>query len=333
MEKQEIEQLISNLFPGALLVETHISWVFLMDDYAYKIKKPVRFSFLDFSTLEKRKYYCEKEVVLNRRLSKDMYLDTIPVYKNGKSFSLKEGEVYDYAVKMRRMDTELEMDKLLEKNRVGSEIIKNLASVVAAFHSTATIVKRSPSIADLQNRFNDITEIQDDCSRLLGEEFSDLIPQMIEQSNVFLLNNNHYIKERAGNGLVRDGHGDLHTGNIFLYSVPVIFDCIEFNDEMRQLDILDEVAFLAMDLESFNRFDLSEIFYHSYMRESGLEEEVQSLHLYQYYKCYRASVRAKVCLIKAVQGNSKQAIKKSADNALRYFQLIKYYLQGPPKDK
>jgi hypothetical protein len=334
MIRSEIEKLTtSGIFPGAgsklpVSKETHISWVILTEKYAYKIKKALKFSFLDFSTLSKRKYYCEREVELNKRLAGEMYVKALPVFndKGNYSFNKGAGKIIDYAVLMKRMDTAKEMDKLLEKDSVSPAAIKKLAKLVAAFHQSTAVIKNKFKVSDDQQRYNDLLTVKEFISEHLGSSYYAIIVDAIKRSDVFLRENQSYLEERSLAGLTRDVHGDLHSGNIFLYRKPVIFDCIEFNDSLRRIDILDEVAFFCMDLEAFHRHDLSKIFYESYLEYSGLKETHQSKQLFNYYKSYRANVRAKVNALNALRSADQEQHLKSKKDAKKYLKLLKSYL-------
>lgn len=336
MNKDEVEQLKDeeqrlHQYQKSTLLETHISWVILTDHDAYKIKKPVKFSFLDFSNLEKRKYYCEQELILNRRLATQMYLQVVPICKNGESFSFngKEGEVIDYAVLMKRMDAAREMDQLLKQNSVDKSVIKSLAAKIAAFHAQATVVRKAASIDAQKSLFNDLATLQDFIEVYLDKDYKAVVQNAMEKSNRFLKDYEPFIAERSENGFVRDLHGDLHTGNIFLYKDPVIFDCIEFNDEMRQVDVLDEMAFLCMDLESYGRPDLSDYLFRNYLGYEGTEMTEEERLLFGYYKVYRANIRAKVHLLHARERTDNQAsLEHSLKMAAQYLDCLKRYLTG-----
>lgn len=330
MQAREIAALLNSKYllsqdEKPVLIETHISWVILAGSLAYKIKKPVRFSFLDFSSLEKRKFYCERELTLNRRLAPQMYLRVVPVHQNGQDifFNTKNGLIVDYAVLMKRMDPAKEMDKLLKADQASATAIATLAKKVAAFHLKAAVILTEPDIETLKDKFNDLTAVLPLIDKYMDESFAAIIAEAVKIAGCFLDKYRPHIIERSAGGFVRDVHGDLHTGNIFLYADPVIFDCIEFNDAMRQIDILDEVAFLCMDLDAFDRQDLSNAFYRDYLGniKSGQSKETDLL--FRYYKCYRANVRAKVCLLKA-----KEAADPHIKAAATYLTLLKSYLPG-----
>jgi aminoglycoside phosphotransferase family enzyme len=334
MEQTEIEKLLgSGIFPGQRvkpqLNETHISWVILTTKYAYKIKKPLCYSFLDFSTLEKRKYYCEREVELNKRLAGKMYVKVLPIFNNKGyfSFNQEDGRLIDYAVLMNRMNRAKEMDRLLEKDRVSPAAVKKLAKLVAVFHRSATVINTKFDPGDPKQKFNDLQTVQEFVSKHISHTLTGTIPKAIEKSTRFLDNHKTYLEERSLRGDVRDVHGDLHSGNIFLSKEPVIFDCIEFNDSLRQIDILDEVAFFCMDLEAFHRPDLSKVFYENYMQYSGIKETRESKQLFNYYKSYRANVRAKISALNALQADDDQEqYLKNKQNTEKYLKLLKSYL-------
>ena len=295
------------------LVETHISWVLLADHFVYKIKKPVCYSFLDFSTLEKRKYYCEREVELNKRLTDGIYLDVQPVRNISGSFIIggEDGEVIDYAVRMRKIDRERQMDALLLNNKVTTSDIQNLAEKIAAFHKNTNIIYQKDFL-DVQNKFNDLGEEKDYLEENNDTNSSNIISRAIDISNTFIEKNKELLANRLKSGFFRDCHGDLHSRNIFLLPSPQPFDCLEFNDDYRQIDVLNEVAFLCMDLDAFDRKDLSDLFINFYNNLFPSMKTDDDHRLFIYYKSYRANIRAKV--------NSLRA-RSAADNIQRKFVL------------
>jgi aminoglycoside phosphotransferase family enzyme len=227
---------------------------------------------------------------------------------------------------MKRMDTGKEMDKLLKAGQVSKQAIIALAGKLAAFHRDAIAVKHQPDIAALRVRFNDVLSVQGFSGWHLGAPFAVLIDKAVQYSDRFLEQYRSLIIERYVKGFVRDLHGDLHTANIFLYDDPVIFDCIEFNDSMRQLDVLDELAFLCMDIEACGRKGLSSLLYREYNRLSGTEQTKMTIAFYHYYKCYRASVRAKVLLLRARDTKDQRVFKTSTQRAKQYLRLLAAYL-------
>lgn len=335
MDPLQIKKLLkTRCFPDnqvePILKETHISWVILTSKYAYKIKKPLHYSFLDFSTLEKRKYFCEREVELNRRLAAKMYLKAIPIFMNGDTISLnnEDGKIIDYAVLMNRMDSTKEMKYMLQRNEVSTSSIEKLAKQLAAFHESASIVKNKFDIHDFQQKYNDIKTVNSYISEHYKNIYSNIITDIIKKSDEFLNTQRSYFQYRSTYGFIRDIHGDLHSGNIFLYEEPVIFDCIEFNDDFRQIDVLDEIAFFCMDMEANNRNDLSKLFYENYLVHSKMNETQESRMLFNYYKSYRANVRAKINTLNAMQSSDEELDLKKREEIERYFKLLKSYLEN-----
>ena len=328
MNGDEVRELAANgtwdgqLIKGTLL-ETHISWVILTASLAFKIKKPVRFSFLDFSTLERREHFCRREVELNRRLS-DIYLDVVPIHRRegGLVMGGEGGAPLDYAVRMRKMDPALEMSRLLAKGRVSPARIVELAHMLAAFHATATIVRRPFDAQEMRQNFNDLHSVVGPIRRELGAEYAAICESAIDCSNRFLAQHRALLATRAADGFRRDLHGDFHAGNVFLSMPPVIFDCIEFNDALREIDILDEVAFLCMDLEAAARRDLGERFLEAYAERMNLRLSDDEHALFAYYKIYRASVRAKVMALR--KGDERDWPKVT-----RYLDYVREQLSEP----
>ena len=314
--------------PNHQLIQTHISWVILGDDYVYKIKKPVKLSFLDFSTLEKRKYFCKQEVILNQRLTHDIYLNVQPItfFEGQYEIGSNRGEVIDYAVVMRRMDNANEMNKLLAENRVKQTDIQKIVDQLIEFHSQAEINKGKVNADALIDDFQDLSQILDFVDKNLGKAASNQLLDCLKFTDDFIRSNTALIAQRDKEGFTRDCHGDLHSGNIFLLEEPVLFDCIEFNPHFRQIDILNELAFFCMDLEFANRYDLSEYFIEAYNRKFEIIRNNEEELLFLFYKLYRANIKVKVNAIKTMQTNDPA--ERDARLALfkQYFQLfLKYY--------
>jgi len=332
MTKEQIDML---LFKGKFsesvctpeLLETHISWVFLCSNFVYKIKKPMHYSFLDFSTIDKRKYYCEREIELNKRLTDDIYLDVLPVKEISGNFFIgnEEGEIIDYAVQMRRLDKNKQMDILLVQNKVTETDIKNLAEKIAQFHKSTRVIY-DKNFLDVQEKFNDLAQEKDFVQQVLNKESCDIIEGAIHVSNIFIENNKALLAERLNAGFFRDCHGDLHSRNIFLLPSPQPFDCIEFNDDFRQIDVLNEVAFLCMDLDAFGRQDLSELFINHYnnLFPSIRNEEEQKL--FVFYKAYRSNVRAKVNSLRAKDAKNDEERKLIFAEVSKYLRLMNGYI-------
>ncbi len=318
-------------FPHAFtdreLVETHISYVILGSGYAYKFKKDMVYSFLDFSTLEKRKYYCEREVMLNDRLSEGIYLGVVAVRlgESGVFVDTGEGDVVDYAVKMRRLDGNLQMHAMLDKGQVTEAHIRTIARVLRAFHDRTEVIRNPVDMDRTAAQFNDLLSVEVFIRGALGAGHGDRMVDACRMSDRFLAQHRDLVVVRMNDGFVRDGHGDLHSRNIFLYPEPVIFDCLEFNDAFRQVDILDEIAFFCMDLEAAGADDLSKSFLHAYFDRPGDRFGQEERLLFTYYKSYRANVRAKVNTLRAMSGN-EAASRRGLQEFERYLVLMERYL-------
>lgn len=306
---------------NADLIETHISWIILSDVYVFKIKKPVQTSFLDYSDLKKRKECAEKEIELNSRYS-DIYLGICPIYFHSGEWHLGEekGQLVDYAVKMIRMDESKKMDCLLEKGNLNSGHVIQLASRIAQFHQRALAVNHSFDIEKAKENFNDIEQLIP--NTIISEKE---IYDFTDWSDEFLLHHGDDIQSRVDKGLFRDIHGDLHLGNIFIDHEPIIFDCIEYNDGFRKIDLLYEIAFVCMDLELAGREDLSHCFLEEYKRHIPVIEGANDQSLFVYYKCLRANIRAKIHGLRAKQIIPKSLCVMEEDLLLKYWNLMRHY--------
>jgi uncharacterized protein len=331
MTAKQIDKLLISGLPQNCyqpeLIETHISWVILCDHLVYKIKKPVHYSFIDFSTLEQRKYYCEKEIVLNKRITDDIYLDVQPISEKEGNLLLgsNKGNVIDYAVRMRRVDREKQMDYLLQNNKVTPFDIQNLAQKIAGFHKRTTIITLK-DVLSIRSKFNDLEQERDYLSTHLQCDSEHIIDQALKTSNAFLKKHESLLEHRLKAGYFRDCHGDLHSRNIFLLPDPQPFDCIEFNDDYRQIDVLNEIAFLCMDLDAFGRHDLSELFFNCYNSLFPTVETKEDYLLFVYYKSYRSNIRAKVNSLRArsaINGAQQLLALKEAE---KYLQLMNRYI-------
>lgn len=314
------------------VVETHISYVLLASRYAYKIKKTVRLPFLDFSTLAMRKYYCEQELQLNRRLAPSVYLAVLPIKQHRQRLYVGEGEgeTIDYALKMRRMDNRLEMDQMLKRKEVEEHHIVALAHRVADFHGAAAVVHPTYTVGDFQHVFNPLQDLANYLSQTIGRSYEVLVRGAIATATLFVREHLPLLQQRSDQGLVRDVHGDLHSRNIFLTAPPIIFDCLEFDVAYRQIDMLNEVAFLCMDLEAYRADALSQLFYQEYLRQmaaNGLDW-VGHDELLTYFKLYRANVRAKVLALQAKESNQPSDLLKVATQYLHLMDRYRIELEA-----
>lgn len=312
------------------LITTHASWVLLTPEFAYKIKKPVQFSFLDYSTLEKRRAACHEELRLNQRLTTDMYLSVVAIREQKARYTLEpeNGDLVDYALQMKRMDPKRQMDLLLAADQVSQQQVVAIAEQLAPFHQNA---ERRYDVVDLpllKDQFNDIKVIIPFLQQHFPKEAVAIISESIQLSNQFLEQHINRLLERQAKGWVIDGHGDLHSRNIFLMEDPVIFDCIEFNEDFRLMDILNEIAFFCMDLHFFGRQDLAAHFLQHYLKLIPCIEHIEDWNIFHYFKLYRANVRLKVNGLNAMQAPSEQELQTMLLTVKAYLKLYRYYLKA-----
>jgi len=282
------------------VLETHISYVLLTGQHAYKIKKNVNLGFLDFTTLAARRFYCEQELRLNRRLAPALYLDVVAITGTIDAPVLGgDGPTLEYAVKMREFCQEALASQMLLRNELGAADVDVLAAKVAAFHATIDVAAPDSAFGR-----------PDDILRNALENFSRIRPLLppIDRSELDALalwtKQEHYarqaaFRERQRGGFIRECHGDLHLGNIARIEGEItIFDCIEFNEGMRWIDVMSEVAFTMMDLQDRGRADLGRRFLNAYLEITG---DYGGLSLLRFYLAYRAMVRAMVVKLRATQ--------------------------------
>ncbi len=303
------------------LIQTHISFVFVTKNYVYKVKKSVNFGFLDFSTLEKRHVFCDKELQLNRRLCPEIYLSVVPINKVDAIIKIDGvGETIEYAVKMKRLPQECIMTTLLQESKVGKKTIDEIASIVAKFHEKAQTNKTISNFGSLDivkaNWNENFSQTQKYIGQTITKAHFEFIKNKIDH---FITQNKPLFEERITHGCIRDCHGDLHSGNIFVTDKICIFDAIEFNDRFRYSDVAADVAFLAMDLDYQNQRDLANYFISQYLAYS---KDTKLKRVLSFYKCYRAYVRGKVVSFRLDDSNIKAEEKSVATKeASAYLQL------------
>lgn len=306
--------------------QTHISYVYITDSFVYKVKKPVNFGFLDFSTLEKRKFYCDQEVILNKRLSPHIYLGTVPVTKENDSFVFNgAGEAIDYAVKMKLIDESLMIRHYLNNNTLTPEIIDNVAKAIAEFHKNAETSEEIKEFGTIKTVKHNTDENFDQTVGYIGKSITQGQWDAIKaHTNNYFENKAHLFENRIKNNFIRDCHGDLHLDHICITDPITIFDCIEFNKRFRFSDVTADIAFLAMDLDFNNREDLTELLMKSYIKHS---QDSEIMDLLTFYKIYRAYVRGKVISFQLDDPSISQEKKEEAAAlASKYFTLAKKYV-------
>jgi aminoglycoside phosphotransferase family enzyme len=306
------------------LKQTHISFVFLTRNFVYKVKKAVDFGFLDFSTLKKRRFFCEKELDLNRRLCGDMYLEVVPINRSDCIKIKGDGVTVEYAVKMKRMPEDKIMTRLLEEDKVDKKLIDKMAKIIAEFHSKAETNKKIGEFGSLPMIETNWRENFEQTEEFIGETISLESYRLIRERIVdFMKRKAALFAKRVAENRVRDCHGDIHSGNIFVADKIYIFDAIEFNERFRFCDVASDIAFLAMDLDFKDRRDLSSFFVERYVRYSG-DQELEKL--LQFYKCYRAYVRGKVTSFKLNDPSvDKEEKSEATKEAKAYFKLATDY--------
>jgi len=296
------------------LIETHISWVLLAGEFAYKIKKPIDLGFLDFSTLERRRFCCEEEIRLNRRLAPDIYLNTVAIRGTADQPRLQgDGEVIEWAVRMRAFPADSTLDAA---TAITPAMIDAIADRVARFHIA---IPAAPADSEFGSPAAVMLPVRENFAQLL-ESFRDddsilaQIKHLAAWSEAEGKRLESHFTVRKHDGFVRDCHGDLHLGNIaWVDDAPLIFDCIEFNPNLRHVDIVSEVAFLFMDLVSRGYTPLAWRFLNRWLEHTG---DYPGLAALRFYLVYRAVVRAKVSAIRAHQGD-----KSLVDDSLRHLDL------------
>ncbi len=300
------------------LRETHISWVFLSGDFAFKVKKPVKFGdILDFSTLDLRKKFCEREIALNSRFSPDIYINTFYIDDMGRING--SGTIIEYGVKMKRLPEEYLLVNLLEEKKVTRESVSKIAEVIAKFHANTTKV---PEYGDLKF----IGEKWDENFRTTAT-FRSIDESFREKVTCFLRGNRGLFKERINANRITDNHGDFQSRNIFVLPnhEVLIFDCIEFSSLLRYGDVAEDVGFLAMDLDFWDERELSRYFVDMYVKFSGDDLLLENI---SFFKSYRAYVRGKVYGFQAskeVDGGKKAELTAMSE---KYYTLAYQYSEN-----
>ena len=305
------------------LVETHISWVLLTGLRAYKIKKPVDLGFANFTTLERRRHYCEEELRLNRRTAPDLYLEVVPVTGSAEDPQIGgSGAVIDYAVCMLQFD----QHKLLSQlplNELRPDQVDALADHCAEFHGRARVANTTCVFGLPEEIMKPVRE-NFDALRNADESIRTLISTLRAQSELQYSRLRQAFDDRKQNGMVRECHGDLHLGNMFLQNDQVtVFDGIEFSENLRWIDIVNDVAFTVMDFEDRGCHKLANRFLNRWLERTG---DYTGLHVLPFYCAYRAVVRAKVDAIRMLQPSLSFSDRRHLANDCRgYLELAQRF--------
>jgi aminoglycoside phosphotransferase family enzyme/predicted kinase len=342
VQREELPPLIRALLdpaaypeppPSVELRQTHISYLLLAGDRAYKIKKPLDLGFLNFSTPARRAYYCRREVALNRRLAPDVYLGVVPIVERRGQIRLGgRGRLRERAIAMRRLPEEGMLPRLLARGEATPALMARIADRLAAFHRTAASgprVARYGSPASVRrNVENNLVRAEPYVGRTVSAA---QYAHLRRWTDAFLREQRALLRQRVRAARVRDGHGDVHAGSICVVGDEVVlFDCIEFSNALRCTDVAAEIAFLAMDLDHYGRADLAEAFVAAYVAASG-DTELRAL--LPFYQSYRAEVRGLVTSIAAdnatIAADERARLEAAAQG---YFDLAYYaYAGGAPR--
>jgi aminoglycoside phosphotransferase family enzyme len=308
------------------LVQTQMSFILLTGEYVYKVKKPVNLGYLDYTTLEKRHFFCHQELELNRRLCPEAYLAVVPIVEiKGELLIEKQGKAIEYAVKMKQLPQDRMMDVLLPRGQVTLEMVARVAEKLVSFHQKAETNQKIAAFGRLDVIRQNTDENFAQTEKYIGTSITAEEYQHIKNyTDNFVDSNASLFDKRVGEGKIRDCHGDLHAAHVCFTNDICIYDCIEFNDRFRYSDVASEVAFLAMDLDRYQQVDLSGHLVNTYV---DLSHDEELLKLLDFYKCYRAYVRGKVESFKLDDPYIPEEEKAKVLTAARgYFQLAESYV-------
>ena len=326
-----------SVYPHAVehceLIETHISWVILTGEYAYKIKKPVNLGFVDFSTLEKRHHYCLEELRLNRRLAASLYLDVVAITGTSEHPDIKEepdnkSTVIEYAVKMRQFQQQAQLDRMLLADKLLPEHIDAFAQRIAEFHQQIDIADSSAKYADIEQVCRPVKDNFEQIQYYINnEKYQSILAELEQWADSEYKRLEVVFQQRKQNGYVRECHGDMHLRNLaWVDNEPLLFDCLEFNPELRWIDVINDIAFLVMDLQDRQQPQLAQRFLNKYLEHTG---DYAGITVLPYYLFYRALVRAKVDAIRAAQSGISTDEKVEAEKDMAaYLELAQCYTRG-----
>jgi hypothetical protein len=310
------------------LIETHISWVILAGTYAYKIKKSIDLGFLDFSTLEKRHFYCREELRLNKRLAPAIYLSVVPITGTiERPEWAGEGEAIEYAVRMRAFPQQAQLDRVLARDALTSRHIDALARHIAGFHHRIAVAETGDSYGDpatilrpIEENFKQIRE------HVKNPRALAVLTGLENWSRDAFHALQARFQQRKSDGFVRECHGDMHLRNIaWVDDQPVVFDCIEFSPSLRWIDVMSDIAFLVMDLQERGQPALAQRFLNDYLVHTG---DYAGVDVLRFYQVYRALVRAKIDAIRADQAGVEQQEQAEAEkDFFGYLNLALSYIR------
>jgi uncharacterized protein len=317
------------------LIQTHVSYILLTGDFAYKVKKPVNYGFLDFSTLEKREHFCHEEIRLNQRGAGELYLEVLPIaqvgdtYHLGKTATSLEAAVAEYVVKMQQFPAGTLFSDLFEQGTLTEELLVRLAKELAAFHAKGATNDYIRTFGDVAQIRQAIDENYEQTTGFVGgPQTQQQFDETRHYTDRLFAENATLFADRVQHNWIRECHGDVHLRNIALWNDKILlFDCIEFNEPFRFVDTMFDIAYIIMDLDARNRPDLSNIFLNAYIEQTGDWEGLQVLPLYLSRQSY---VRAKVTSFLLGDPTIPDAVKQEAqETASRYYRLAWEYTRSP----
>jgi aminoglycoside phosphotransferase family enzyme len=311
------------------LIQTHISYIFLAGELVYKVKKPVDFGFLDFTTLAKRRQFCHEEILLNKRFSPEVYIKAIPISQVGNTFRVgDDSRVVEYAVTMKRINEDHMLYRLLEAGEVKPEDMERIGRHLAKAYAAIASDKKAQAFGSLDVISINIVENFEQTRKYIGGPIKHEQFDAIESwSFAFMKKKRALFEQRVAQGYIKDCHGDLHLQHICLEGEKIyIFDCIEFNERFRFGDVASDVAFLAMDLDYNGHPDLTRAFVDAYTEAS---EDTTLVKVLPFYKVYRAYVRAKVTSFMLDDAGLDEKTKDDVfHQAKAYYDLAFNYVKG-----
>ncbi len=310
------------------LIQTHCSYVLLTGDFVYKLKKPVNFGFLNYSTLDLRRNFCHEELRLNQRGAAELYLEVLPITLDGEQYQLNgTAEPAEYALKMREFPSSGLFSTMFEDGKLDESHIEELGRVVARYHSkieTNDYIRSFGEIPQVRASFDE--NYEQTTHYIGGPQTQQQFDQTKQYTDKFFAERAEIFQTRMANNFIRECHGDLHMQNICMWHEQILlFDCIEFNEPFRFVDVMYDVAFTVMDLEARQRKDLANVFLNTYAEQTGDWEGLQVLPLYMSRQAY---VRAKVISFLLNDPGVPAAVKEeSAKIATPYYTQAWEYTQ------
>lgn len=308
------------------LIQTHVSYVFLTGDYAYKVKKSVNFGFLDYSTLDLRSHFCFQELEMNKRGAPELYLEVLPITQTGDKFSLSgTGEAVESVLKMRQFPQGALLSEMFEMGTLTQSHMEDLGRVVAKYHEQSQSSDRIRTFGEVAQVRQAIDENYEQTQKYIGNPQTEAqYAQTKEYTDNFFVGRSQLFSGRIKNNKIRECHGDLHLRNICLWNDKILlFDCIEFNEPFRFVDVMYDVAFTVMDLQAKQRPDFGNAFLNTYAEQTGDWEGLQVLPLYLSRQAY---VRAKVTSFLLDDPGIPEAAKvEAAATASGYYKLAWEY--------